>query len=193
MLRVVSNSVPTPARVTGNGEVRSQGQTPKVRPNHLDKPGKGKAGRVNESEPLMRRRHSRSPSEMMLAVASGDIGLVHSILLLEWQGHGSPTSVSGTPRPRRTKGTHPSRISLLRNVEIPMRSGWWSIRPVSQSQERPNSSVGTGRSKKRTPAAERHGEYITRWIGQYPTRKGADVDLVSHPKTDVQIANPRKS
>ncbi len=56
MLRVVFSSVPTPACVTGNSEVRSQGETPKVRPNHLGKPGKGKTGRVNESEPLMRRR-----------------------------------------------------------------------------------------------------------------------------------------
>ncbi|MCP5016559.1 MAG: hypothetical protein GY938_15035 [Ketobacter sp.] len=28
---------------------------------------------------------------------------------------------------------------------------------------------------KTTPAAERQGEIITRRIGQYPTRKGADV------------------
>ncbi len=108
---------------------------------------------------------SRSPLEMMLATTSGDGGLVHSILLLEWQGYETTFPVPGTPWPRRIEGTHPSRISLLRNVEIPMRSVWWSIRPVSQSQERPKPSVGVGRSKKRKPAAERHGEYITRWIG----------------------------
>jgi hypothetical protein len=28
---------------------------------------------------------------------------------------------------------------------------------------------------------------------EYPTRKGADVDLVSHPKNEVKVANRGKS
>jgi hypothetical protein len=53
--------------------------------------------------------------------------------------------------------------------------------------------VGIGTSKKRMPAVERQREYITGWIGQYPIRKDADVDVVSHPKNDETIANRRKS
>jgi hypothetical protein len=49
--------------------------------------------------------------------------------------------------------------------------------------------VGEGKSKKRTLAAERQRETITGQIGIYPRRKAADVDLVNHPKTVVQIAN----
>ncbi len=70
---VVSNSVPTPACVAGNGGVRSQGAKSKVSLNHPDKPGEGKAGRMNASEPSMRRHHhSRSSSEMMGAIARDD-------------------------------------------------------------------------------------------------------------------------
>jgi hypothetical protein len=42
-------------------------------------------------------------------------------------------------------------------------------------------------------AAERQGETITRRIGQYPTRKGADAILVSYPKDDVKVANRGES
>jgi hypothetical protein len=44
--------------------------------------------------------------------------------------------------------------------------------------------VGEGTSKKRMPAAERQREFITGWTGQYPIRKDADVDVVSHPKNE---------
>src|SRR5713101_2076968 len=60
----------------------------------------------------------------------------------------------------------------------PMRSG---VKPVSQPQGRQNSSVGMGCSKKQKPAAERRREFITGWIGLYPTRKGADVEQEALP------------
>jgi hypothetical protein len=68
--------------------------------------------------------------------------------------------------------------------------GRFAGEPTVRKAEPP---VGTGTSKKRTPVAERQREYITGWIGQYPTRKGADVDVVSHPKNDETTANRRES
>ncbi len=52
----VQRPSPPPARVAGNGGVRSTGGKPKERPSHPAQPGEGKAGRVNESEPSMRLR-----------------------------------------------------------------------------------------------------------------------------------------
>src|SRR3982751_2038094 len=89
--------------------------------------------------------------------------------------------------PRRIGGTHPERISLMRNVLTPMRS---AVMAVSQPQGRPKPSAGMGGIEKRKPAAERQGETITRRIGQYPTRKGADAILVDYPKDAVKVANP---
>src|SRR5215510_6580818 len=57
------------------------------------------------------------------------------------------------------------------------------LSPVTPSQERANSTAGVGRRKKRRPAAERHGESITRRIAPIGvTRKGADVRLAIDPK-----------
>src|SRR3954452_18734860 len=36
---------------------------------------------------------------------------------------GSVLSPARAPRPRRTEGTHPDRLSIMRNVETPMGSG----------------------------------------------------------------------
>jgi len=52
----VQRPSPPPARVAGNGGVRSTGGKPKERPSHPAQPGEGKAGWVNESEPSMRLR-----------------------------------------------------------------------------------------------------------------------------------------
>ena len=63
-------------------------------------------------------------------------------------------------------------------------------KPTARS--RPESPAGEGRIEKRTPAAERRGESITRRIGltkNGPTRKGADAILVSRPKGAVREAN----
>lgn len=56
-----------------------------------------------------------------------------------------------------------------------------SEQSVTRPQGKANSSVGTGGRKKRMPVAERRRESITCRIGQYPTRKGADVRLVNRP------------
>ena len=45
----------------------------------------------------------------------------------------------------------------------------------------------TGFLKKRMPSAERQQEIITGRIGQYPSRKTADVGKVDHPKTVVKV------
>src|SRR5215211_2350365 len=50
--------------------------------------------------------------------------------------------------PRRIGGTHPDRISLMRNVLTPMRS---AVIAVSRPQGRPKSSAGEGRIEKRKP------------------------------------------
>ena len=63
--------------------------------------------------------------------------------------------------------------------------------PVTLSQERAKSTAGVGRRKKQRPAAERHGESITRRIA--PTgapRKGADVRLAIDPKAVVKELQP---
>jgi len=96
-----------------------------------------------------------------------------------------------TPRPRSIEGLHPSGSSTERNRRTLLRSG--DGETGSQTQEWQKSSAGVGKSKKRRPAAERHREIITGWIEQYSTRKGADVDLVSHPKNEVTVTNRRKS
>jgi len=64
---------------------------------------------------------------------------------------------------------------------------------VSHPQGRPNSSVGTGRVKKRTLSFERKQEDITGQIGQYLRQKAADVILVHHPKNDGKIPYQGKS
>src|SRR5438067_9980132 len=75
------------------------------------------------------------------------------------------SSHARTPRPRSREGTQPPRVSLAQNVATPFEV--WR-RPVSRPQVKPNPSEGTGRSKKRRPPAERHGEPSTRWIAALP-------------------------
>jgi hypothetical protein len=54
--------------------------------------------------------------------------------------------------------------------------------------------VGTGTSKKRMPARRKAtGIHNRPDRANAPARKSADVDVVSHPKTDVTIANRRES
>jgi len=61
---------------------------------------------------------------------------------------------------------------------------------VTRPQGKAKSSEGVGGCKKRMPAAERHREYITCWIGQYPTRKGADMRRVGHERLGIRGLNP---
>jgi hypothetical protein len=86
------------------------------------------------------------------------------------------TEVSQNPqrehrRSRRKGGTHPERISLMRNVGTPMGSVVQKM-AVSRLQGRPKPSAGTGRTEKRRSAAERQGETITRRIGLMLNLKG---------------------
>jgi hypothetical protein len=74
------------------------------------------------------------------------------------------SAVARTPQPRSRAGTLPSRISFVRNVETPSRSSIYRCL-VSRPQGKPNSSAGTGRSKKLTPAAERKQENGNRITG----------------------------
>ena len=125
--------------------------------------GKGKTGRVNANEPLLRLRHVECRYD-------GKSGIV---------GHratSTPRDWSTTPRPRSREGTPPSCSSQERNMITPMKSATCSQAAVAQPQGRGNSSAGSGCAKKRKPVAERHREFRTYWIGEYPSRQGADVE-----------------
>jgi hypothetical protein len=78
-------------------------------------------------------------------------------------------------------------------VETPMGSDrgrqGQPCRSAAKLQRMENSPVGTRTSKKRMPPAVRRWDYITRRIGQYPSRKAADVDVVSPLKDDATTAN----
>jgi hypothetical protein len=81
---------------------------------------------------------------------------------------GSPERVSGS---RRREANAPN-VSCL--------CGTWQPRCGLEASSHPIARAGQSHSghrtaKKRTPAAERPGESLTRRIGQYPPRKGADV------------------
>ena len=76
---------------------------------------------------------------------------------------------TATPRPRSTEDTHPRRVCRMRNTVTPMRS---AAVAASRRQRRPESAAGRGCPRKRTPAAERHGEAITRRIGLPTDPKG---------------------
>ena len=95
-------------------------------------------------------------------------------------GHQDPGVVEGT-----------SPQSYLKNAERGNPVGVRASGSPTVRKEQPSS--GTGILKKRTPAAERPGEVITRWIGprkwRYPMRKRADVRLVDLLKTQVKSAN----
>src|SRR4051794_30385694 len=108
--RLVSKSVPTPLnQVRG---AKAQGEA-----SRQAEPGKGKTGWVNESEPLMRLRYPRTTET---ATDYGGMGK---------ERHGSHAPMERTypsckyvrdTSPRSKGGTHPGRISLVRNVETPM-------------------------------------------------------------------------
>jgi hypothetical protein len=155
-------------------------------------------GRVSGSESLMRSRHSSMPE----AVADQDG------ILSQERGAGVPTpshtrrqsgveghqgsGIKRTPSPIASHacGTWKPRCGLAR-VDI------WSTRASQPPVRTAQSRSGTGRPKKRRPAAERQRESITCWIGprerRYPPRKGAHVGLVNHRKNVTKSANRRTS
>jgi hypothetical protein len=140
---------------------------PKGHTSHPCVLGQGKPGRVTASESLKRSRHSRLPEP----VASQDGRLEPGVECGCHSRRGAEACVFcvGTPGLRDKEDTHPKRISPVWNVETPLRSGRRrssSSPPVSQPPVRTAQRCsGTGWPKKRTPPAERHGEAITRRIG----------------------------
>src|SRR5258708_38633164 len=82
---------------------------------------------------------------------------------------------------------HPSRPHLLsaeRGNPVGVRRS--AGRPDARRAELLS---GKRRPKKRKSPAERQGESITRRIGPLPSRKAADVGLVSYPKGVVKAVN----
>src|SRR5262245_7260771 len=83
---------------------------------------------------------------------------------------GSRTSEpSGSPRcPVWRVGDDRGQAHTADNIHRRPRTGY-------AAHERANPTAGTGRPRSERRQAERPGESITRRIGQYPLRKGADV------------------
>jgi len=138
--------------------------TPKMSDNRLFRTsGKGKAERVNESE-----------SSVDAALGQTvEIRLTRQNRDTEWKNSSrnrARNSRKQTPVPRSTEGTRPGRVSPMWNVEIPIGSGTnSSSRPTARKAQFPS---GGGGPKKRTLAAERQEEPITRQIRRMPTLKG---------------------
>jgi hypothetical protein len=93
--------------------------------------------------------------------------------------------------PRRKEDTHPDRDSFMWNTETPM--GTAGDPAVGRPQGRLNAQREQEDSRSECRLVERPGERITRRIGQYPSRKAADVSLVNRPKSVVMIASCGKS
>ena len=128
------------------------------------KQGKVKTGRENEREPVQASSIQLSAKRLM--------SIFEPYVKSEFQ-----TSLSTHHWLRGIAGSQPGCISPMRNRKTPTRSE----QSVPKPQGMATSSVGAGCFKKPKPAAERHGESITRWIGSYPTRKRADVEQVNRP------------
>src|SRR5438034_610861 len=95
-----------------------------------------------------------------------------------------------TPRPRSREGTLPSRSSKVRNMITPMRSERNPSKPTARTAE----FLSGCRKVQEAKASRRKATGIhNRLDREYPTRKGADVDLVSHPKNEVRVTNRGKS
>ena len=95
-----------------------------------------------------------------------------------------------TPISRSRKGTHPSHISRKRNMITPMRSRSIPSKPTARKAE----LLSGCRKVQEAKASNRKVTGIhNRLDREYPTRKGADVDLVSHPKNEVTVTHRGKS
>jgi len=95
-----------------------------------------------------------------------------------------------TPISRSRKGTHPNRISMERNMITPTRSRITPSKPTVRAAE----FLSGCRKVQEAKASSRKAPGIhNRLDRESPTRKGADVDLVSHPKNDVTVTYQGKS
>lgn len=94
-----------------------------------------------------------------------------------------------TPKPRSREGTFTSHISTVRNMITPMGSGI-SSKPTARTAE---FLRGCRKVQEANASSRKATEIHNRLDREYPTRKGADVDLVSHPKNDVKVTHQGKS
>jgi hypothetical protein len=183
--RLVSKPVPTPLNEVRGG--KAQGAA-----SRQAKPGKGKTGRVNASELLMRLRHSLA-TEMTADDGGTGIerheagGLWPRMYLLPW-------GTSRTPRPG-VKAAPTPIASHSCGTWQPQWSPAAVDTPVSQRQRRLNSPGGKGRPKKRKPAAERHRESITGWIGRGEGRwrvlRSLCADIGVDSRLPLHIPDPK--
>ena len=134
--------------------------------------------------------------------------LTKTAFVSQGRGAGVPTS-SHTRRQSVVEGHQGSGIKRTPAPIAPHPCGTWNPRcglPREQitcwcdsqpSVRTAHSPSGTGRPKKRRPAAERQRESITCWRGpckrRYLPRKRADVGLVNHRKNVARSANRRTS
>jgi hypothetical protein len=104
--------------------------------------------------------------------------------------YGRPVAAISDTYPRSREGIHPSRSSTERNMITPMRSGATPSKPTVRAAE-----VLSGcRKVQEAKASSRKTTGIhNRLDREYPTRKGADVDMVNHPKNDVTVTYRGKS
>jgi hypothetical protein len=145
--------------------------TPKGRTSHPCVPGQGKPGRVTASDSSMRSRHSRLPEPVADPDGRHEPGTWRGCRHVEtqrrassaWGHHGSGIKRTPTPGASHQWGTWKPRCGLAgRGAACPHLA---SQPPVRAAHCR----SGTGRPKKRRPPAERHGEVITRRIGDIST------------------------
>src|SRR5437588_3553368 len=140
----------------------------KASPSHTGGPGYGKAGRVNDSEPSLRLRYASSPARHGGYAAR--------------RANGAPADRRrvGTPRPRSTDGTHPGRISGMRNVETPTGSGPQPVGPTqggynprrdTKAQEANASGRKATGNHNRLDRASARGESRLTWAW-WVTRRG---------------------
>ena len=182
--------VPAPAVRRWQRRGAKRGRKPKERGTHPPDPGKGKTGRANVSESLLRHRQlQRSRNDGYPRRRDGPTGA--------WFCASTRADTSAPVQRGRPPRSHLTRAKRGNP------DGVWSrergrARPTSRltvrAAEHPSR---TGTSQKPTPPAERHGEDIPRWIGprqwRDPRRKAADGDVVSHPKSGATIANGGRS
>lgn len=155
----VSSPVPNPDVRCWQRQGAKLGIPPKGRASHPHNPGQGKIGLGNASERSTRLRKYCLPERWLTKTAM--------------MGPGAGTDIC--PAGRHPTPEYRAHLlqSQLTSVERGNPNGVWSHHASGGGgQPPPYAPVGTGRSQKRRPPAERHGKTITRWIGYLPTLKG---------------------